>query len=105
MFPISQESGIAKNIRIIEWLKADLLTSVSFLFRGMLRDGEEHLVDALASLIINCYVLGRRLGISFSRLDLKLESKLRQNIEENHELEKWYSDLSLLLTHLADKKR
>lgn len=105
MFPISQESGIAKNIRVVEWLKADLLTSVSALFRGMLRGDEEHLVDALAGLIITCYILSRRLGISFSRLDLKLESKLRQNIEENHELEKWYSDLSLLLTHLADKKR
>jgi hypothetical protein len=105
LFPINQESGIARNIRVVEWLKADLLTSVSALFRGMLRGGEEHLVDALAGLIITCYVLGRRLGINFSRLDLKLESKLRQNIEENHELEKWYSDLSLLLTHLAYKKR
>lgn len=105
MFPDSQESGIAKNIRVIEWLKADLLTSLSALFKGMLRSGEEQLVDALASLVITCYILGRRLGVSFSRLDLNIESTLHKNIDNDHELEKWYNDLSLLLTYLSDKKR
>jgi divalent metal cation (Fe/Co/Zn/Cd) transporter len=105
LIPINQETGIARNIRVIEWLKADLLTSSAALFKGMLQDSEEYLLDALASLIITCYVLGRRLGLSFSRLDLTLESKLQKNIHENHELEKWYSDLSLLYAHLTEKKR
>ncbi len=105
MYPIEQDTGIAKNIRVIEWLKADLLTSLSALFKSMLRGSEEHLQDALASLIITCYVLGRRLGLSFSRLELKIESKLRQSIEEDHELERWYSDLTALLTYLLEKKR
>ncbi|KUK81094.1 MAG: Uncharacterized protein XD97_0733 [Pelotomaculum thermopropionicum] len=105
MIPINQETGIARNIRVIEWLKADLLTSLAALFKGMLQDSEEYLLDALASLIITCYILGRRLGLSFSRLDLTLESKLQKNIHENHELEKWYSDLSLLHAHLTEKKR
>jgi len=105
MYSPEQDTGIAKNIRVVEWLKADLLTSVSALFKSMLRGGEEHVQDALASLMITCYVLGRRLGISFSRLELKMESKLRQSIGEDHELEKWYSDLSALLGHLLEKKR
>ncbi|MEW6424264.1 MAG: MazG-like family protein [Bacillota bacterium] len=105
MYPIEQDTGIAKNIRVIEWLKADLLTSLSALFKSMLRGSEERVQDALASLIITCYVLGRRLGSSFPRLELKIESKLRQSIEEDHELERWYSDLSALLTHLLEKKR
>lgn len=105
MYPLEQDTGIAKNIRVIEWLKADLLTSLSALFKGMLRGSEEHLTDALASLIITCYVLGRRLGLGFSRLELKIEAKLRQSIEEDHELERWYSDLSTLLTYLLEKKR
>jgi hypothetical protein len=105
MRPLEQDTGIAKNIRVIEWLKADLLTSLSALFKGMLRGNEERLQDALASLIITCYVLGRRLGLSFSRLELKMESKLRQSIEEDHELERWYADLSTLLAYLLEKKR
>jgi len=100
-----QEGGIAKNIKIVEWLKADLLTSLSALFKSMLRGSEDLILDALASLVITCYVLGRRLGISFPRLDLKIESKLRQGIDENHEVEKWYGDISNLLNYLVDKKR
>jgi len=105
MIPGSQEGGIAKNIKIIEWLKADLVTSVSALFRSMLKSSEDHLLDALASLLVTCYVLGRRLGINFSSLDLRVEAKLRQSIDEDHELERWYGDLSALLNYLADKKR
>jgi len=105
MDPIEQDIGIAKNIRVVEWLKADLITSLSVLYKGMLRGSEERLQDALAGLIITCYVLARRLGFSFARLELKIETRLRQSIEEDHELERWYSDLSALLGHLLEKKR
>lgn len=106
MFPSNNsEVGIAKNIKVIEWLKADMLTSMSVLFKGMLRGSEEKLLDALASIIVTCYVLGRRLGIGFSRLELKIEAKLREGIQHDHEMERWYGDLSTLLTHLVDKKR
>lgn len=105
MIPGNQEGGIAKNIKVIEWLKADLITSVSALFKSMLRGSEDRLLDALSSLVITCYILGRRLGINFSRLDLKVEAKLRQGIDEDHEVERWYGDLSTLLNYLVDKKR
>lgn len=105
MIPGSYERGIAKNIKVVEWLKADLVTSISSLFKSMLRGSEELILDALASLVITCYVLGRRLGVNFSRLDLKVEAKLRQGIDENHEVERWYGDLSALLNYLVDKKR
>ncbi|WP_031514303.1 MazG-like family protein [Desulfofalx alkaliphila] len=105
MFPSpNQESGIAKNIRIIEWLKADILSSAAALFKAMVKGSEERILDALASLIISTYVLGRRLGINFSRLDIKVESKLRESIDENHQVERWYGDLSELLQYRSDKK-
>lgn len=105
MFPVDHETGIVRNIKVVEWLKADLLTSLSALFRAMLRGNEERLVDALASIILNCYILGKRLGISFSRLDLKVEAKLRDGIDDDHEVERWYGDLTHLLSHLTAKKR
>lgn len=105
MFSGSQEGGIAKNIKIIDWLKADLINSVAALFKGMLRSKEDIILDALASLQITCYVLGRRLGINFNRLDLKVEAKLRKGIQEEHEVETWYGDLSGLLNYLTEKKR
>ncbi|MDD4168985.1 MAG: MazG-like family protein [Desulfotomaculaceae bacterium] len=105
MFTGRQESGIVKNIKVVEWLKADLLTSLSALFKSMLRSSEDLTLDALASLMITCYILGRRLGINFTKLDLKIEEKLRQSINEDHEMEKWYGDISNLLNYLVDKKR
>ncbi|MBO8137145.1 MAG: MazG-like family protein [Desulfotomaculum sp.] len=100
MFPSpNQDSGIAKNIRVIEWLKADILASLAALFKAMVKGSEEKLLDALASLVITAYILGRRLGINFSRLDLKIESKLRQGIDDGHEVERWYGDLSQLLEY------
>lgn len=99
-----QGTDVAKNIRLIEWLKADMLTSLSALFKSMVKGSESLLLDALASLVIGCYVLGRRLGINFTRLDLKIEAKLREGIESGHEVEKCYGDLSRLLNYFLDKK-
>lgn len=105
MFKADREAGIAKNIKVIEWLKADLVAATSTLYKAMLGGDEERSLDALAGIILNTYILGKRLGINYSRLDLRLEAKLRQGIEEEHEMEKWYGDLSRLLKYLTEKKR
>lgn len=105
MFPSGNEPDIARNIRVVEWLKADLITSLSALFKSMLRGSEERLLEALSGIIVTCYVLGRRMGFTFSRIDVAVESKLRQGIEESHEVEKWFGDLTMLLAYLVDRKR
>ncbi|MHB8157148.1 MAG: MazG-like family protein [Desulfocucumaceae bacterium] len=105
MYPSSSGSDIAKNIKVIEWLKADLLSSVAALYKGMLRGSEEKLLDALSGIIITCYVLGRRIGYNFSKVDVAVEAKLRQGIQESHEVEKRYGDLTLFLAYLVDRKR
>ncbi len=105
MVPGVNEPEVAKNITVVEWLKADLITSLSALYKSMLRGSEERLLDALSGIIVTCYVLGRRMGLTFSRIDVAVESKLRQGIEESHEVEKWYGDLTMLLTYLVDRKR
>jgi hypothetical protein len=101
----NQEIDIAKNIRVIEWLKTELLGTVSTLFRAMLKGSEEVIMEALAGIVIMTYVLARRLGINFARLDIKIESKLRSTIKDNHEVEQWYGDLTAMLKYVSDKKR
>ncbi len=98
-------TDFAKNIKVIEWLKADILTSLSVLYKSILKGSEEKLIDALAGIIVSTYVLGRRLGLTFSKIDVAVESKLRQGVEESHEVEKWFGDLTMLLTYLVDRKR
>ena len=103
MFLDYPEAEITKNIKVVEWLKADLINSTAALYKGMLRNKDDQWLDALASIIITCYVLSGRLGAGFSRLEIKIEAKLRQGIEQEHEMEKWYKDLSGLLGHLVNK--
>ncbi|NPV26764.1 MAG: hypothetical protein HPY81_04745 [Firmicutes bacterium] len=105
MEPSPREFNITRNIRVIEWLKAELVEAVAALFKGMLKGSEEAIVDGLASILITAYILGRRVGISFSRLDLMIQTKLKLSIHEAHEVEKWYGDLSALYEYLVNNKK
>jgi len=100
-----RELDIAKNLRMLEWLRAELVGSVASLLKTMIKGGEEALLECLANIIITTYLLGRRIGLTFARIDQKLESKIKLSIEENHEIENWYGDLSALSQHLTAKKR
>ncbi|MDI3538422.1 MAG: hypothetical protein PWQ41_414 [Bacillota bacterium] len=100
-----KELDVTKNIRAIEWLKTELLGAVTLLFRAILKGSEEHILEALAEAVITVYLLARRLGIGFARLDAKVKSIVHQSIIEEHELEKWYGDLSAFADHLDGSKR
>ncbi|NLG86982.1 MAG: hypothetical protein GX489_07955 [Firmicutes bacterium] len=99
------ELDITKNLRAIDWLKTELLGAVTLVFRAALRGSEEVLSEALAQVILIVYLLGRRLGISFATLDSKLLSMVGHGVADEHELEKWYGDLSALDAYLRTNKR
>lgn len=99
------EVDIARSLRIIEWLKTELLENTCILFKAMLQGSEEMMLDALAGIVISVYVLARRLGFSFLRLEKKITSKIQLSIAEDHEVEKWYRDLSTLSDYLSQTKR
>lgn len=100
-----KQLDITKNVRAIEWLKCELLGAVTLLYRATLRGSEEHILDALAQAVLAVYLLARRLGIGFARLDAKVRAMVHQSIIEEHELEKWYGDLSAFEQHLDGTKR
>lgn len=99
-----KETGIAQNMKMIEWLKVDLLSSVTALYRGMARASEELILEALTGTIITCYVLARRLGLSFSRLDLHLMARLRAGVEGGPAGEEWYQDFAALQEYLLTRQ-
>ena len=65
----SGDFDITKNIRLIEWLKCQMLNSVAEIF-NMLASGakasQEALAQCLGNIIITCYLLGKRLGIHYA---------------------------------------
>lgn len=95
---------ITRNIKIIEWLKSELLTDVANLFKALVNgvrdEVSESLADTLGNIILICYLLGRRLGINYRKIETKIENKIKLGLVENHDVEKYYGDLSELAKHL-----
>ncbi len=91
---------VIKNFRTIEWLKSEILTSIASLYE-ILATGEENtkedMEDLLSNIILLSYLLGRRLGLDYEDINLNLKNKIKLNIVKDHQIEKWYGDLSQLL--------
>lgn len=100
---IDRDLDVTKNIKIIEWLKTEILSSVSALYEIMLKGAsytDETIQDILANIIMVTYLLGKRLGFSFSNIDKKIKEKIVRAINDDHKVEKWYGDLSDLKDHV-----
>jgi hypothetical protein len=105
MKPEEFDVDITKNIRVVEWLKVEIVSNMGNLLRAILKGSEELIVNSLANGIVLIYILGKRLGFNFAHIDIEIENKLKNHIEENHELEKWYGDLSSFLRYWESRKR
>ena len=103
----NRNSDITKNMKLIEWMKNEILMSVSelfnILFKGV-RSADEGLQDILANIIMITYLLAKRLGISFKDIDYKIKEKIKIGIKEEHSIESWYGDLSNLKKHMDNKE-
>lgn len=104
MRDIQRETDIAKHIKLIEWLKVELLDNVSGLFRGFVRGSESLLSECLANIVVSAYLLARRVGISYLQLDRLILAKLSQSKETGHQLEEWYGDLTILEEHFQNRR-
>ncbi|WP_018130441.1 MazG-like family protein [Effusibacillus pohliae] len=99
-----KDLDIAKNIKLIEWLKSELLDNLSGLFRGFLHGSESLLKDCLANIVVLCYLMARRLGIRYSQFDSLIVQRIRQNLEMETDFDAWQADLVMLEQHYRHKK-
>lgn len=101
MFP---QEDILRKLRLIEGVKADLLTEVGNLYQAMARNQREAIGQALAQVIISAVVLGRRLGIDYPEMEEIVNSRLGYNIKQEPDAERWYGDLSEYRRYLRQKR-
>ncbi|MFZ5945004.1 MAG: MazG-like family protein [Bacillota bacterium] len=99
-----QQFDIAKNAKVLEELKADLIGTVGTLLRSIVRGSQESIRGCLASIIITSYIIGRRLGLKFYQIDEAVKIQLKNSAGSEHEVEKWFSDLSSLKQYWDDMK-
>lgn len=96
------EVDVVRGMKAIEALKAALLKAEWQLHNGALSGSDSEMLEALADLVGLSYLLTRRLGFDFARLDRMLLQRLENwRKEDNMDLENHWGDLSLLLRYLA----
>lgn len=104
---IEKGSDITKNVKIIEWIKNEILMSISdlfnLLFKGV-KPIDNGLQNAIANIIMLSYLLGKRLGISFDEIDYTIKEKAKEGIKEEHSIETWFGDLSKLEEHIDNRE-
>ena len=104
-----KEIDITRNIKIIEWLKSQLLADLADLFKVLASGVREELHEAggdvLSNIILISYLLGKRLGVSYNAVEMKIQNKVRLGLVENNDVEKYYGDLSELSRHLGSSRR
>ncbi len=104
MAMFDNQLDITRNVKIIEWLKSELLADVANLFKSLVNgvqdEVSETFADTLANIILICYLLGKRLGINYRTIETKIDNKVKLGLVENHDVEKHYGDLSELVKHL-----
>lgn len=101
---MDREIDITRNIKIIEWLKGELISEMAKLFKvlvnGMKDEVHGSIANILSNIILISYLLGKRLGISYNSIELKMEKKIKIGLVEQNDVEKYYGDLSELSKHL-----
>jgi hypothetical protein len=103
-----RDIDITSNIKSIESLKSELLSSVASLFKALTGGYRENLHDSvsdiLSSIILICYVLAKRLGMNYNSVESKMRNKVRLGLIESDGTEKNYGDLTELSKHLDSSR-
>lgn len=97
------DMDIMKNLRTIEWLKSEILMNIAKLYElhsSGEKDTKDEVEDLISNIILLSCILGRRLGLSYEDINSNLEDKIKLNLLEDHKIEQWYGDLSLLLSFI-----
>lgn len=99
------EVDVVKGLKAIEVLKVDMLRAQWKIQDGSVKGAEEQMLKGLADLVALSYLLTRRMGLDFSKLDRTLLQRLEEWKEEDrHKLETQWGDLSLLLSYLVPEE-
>lgn len=100
---MTKEVGRTDDVRVLEWLKADLAENVGVLFKSLLNSGNDANIDALAALIINAYILARRVGINYQVLDMRIKHQLNTSISDLDEAHHIHGDLTQLQNYIESR--
>lgn len=101
----SPEAEIARQVKAVEWLKAELLVELGKAYRGATSGNRDEMLDGLANCQVLLSILARRLGIDLQTLDDTVDAKLAAHQQQGHSLERWFGDFTAVRQHRRGGKR
>lgn len=99
--------NIMTNIKIIEDLKAQLLCIIGEFFKLLTKGNNvarDSILDCISGAITVLYILGEKLGYSFTDIDHIIKEKLELGIRAEDQVEKEGKSLSKLKRYISDRK-
>lgn len=94
-----RDNDIARNFKTVDWLKAEVLSSVAQIHKSLAAADAGPRGADVANAIIGCYLLAKHLGIGYAAVDAQIDANIRENIQNGHEIEQWYGDFTALAAH------
>lgn len=94
-----KDRDIVYSIKMVEQIKNELLDSIAQLFKSLTSGKEELIAGSLGSILFWVYLLGRRIGISFFRLDCAAEQKARNLLSDGFQNEDLNKDITDFLNY------
>lgn len=99
------EVDFVRGLKAIEELKVELLKAQWTFQQGTVNGSEAEMLQGLADVVALSYLLTRRIGFDFSKLDRTLLQRLEEwKINDKLRLETQWGDISLLLSYLAPEE-
>ena len=99
--------AISTNMRAIDVIKSEILSEVANLHRTLAEcdevNGYDNVANQIATIVAMDYILARRLGIGYASVDAKINELLEIAVENNHELELEFSDMSELRKYITKR--
>jgi hypothetical protein len=98
-----QGIDVARKVKAIEHLKADLLSTNAQIMQQMLVGDEEDLLCAFSELLLTGYLLAQRCGLDLKKVDRQILEEARSEASSGGNLEKWYGDYTNLVHYFLER--
>ena len=99
--------NISANLKAVDTIKSVVLYEIANLYRSLSEYSdscnEKKIGESISTIISTGYILARRVGLTYSDIDRIITDFLDTAIEDNHELELQFSDMSELKRHLSSR--
>ena len=103
----NENFDIISNMNTIDNYKTYLIGFVADLFATMNKSKgntayNDEIIDEIADIIICSYLIGRRIGIGYDKIDKRIMDKLKLGLLEDKGLDKFNQDYSSLISYIRE---